>query len=295
MRTLWQRCCLFCFSGRRDTFILSPIPFMNCVNCGKAAQENYCPNCGQPLAVKRITLREGWSDFWSKVYGFDGLFTRTLWDLTRRPGVVARQYINGNRVKYYGPIGYFFLMITIFLLVVGMLDINLLDFISQKRNVYSSVTGIEGGDNKLTAFIIDFVSQNIRAMAFLNIPFQAFAARVLFKKSGLNFVENMVVPFYFMGHLYWLTLLSVLLYQYNSSYILTSATGLFSVLYYGKGYSDFIDYQPQWKSFLKGIGVYVGGQAALFLAATIVTVSVLLLWSRINPEILEMIRPSGSH
>lgn len=108
---------------------------MTCTNCGQEAIEKFCPNCGQRTNVKRITFREGWFDFWSRVYGFDGMFPRTLRDLTIRPGKAARDYINGNRVKYYGPVGYFFLMITLFLVLAGMLDIDVRVFLSQNQGM----------------------------------------------------------------------------------------------------------------------------------------------------------------
>lgn len=103
----------------------------NCINCQQEVSDNYCSHCGQRTHVKRISLREGWNDFWARVYGFDGMFPNTLRDLTLRPGVAARIFISGNRVKYYGPVGYFFLMITVFLLLLDLLNIELADFLKE--------------------------------------------------------------------------------------------------------------------------------------------------------------------
>jgi len=58
-------------------------------------------------------------DFQARIYGLDGMFPRTLRDVTLRPGQASRTFIQGNRVKYYGPVGYFFLMITVLLLLMN--------------------------------------------------------------------------------------------------------------------------------------------------------------------------------
>lgn len=269
---------------------------MNCINCGAEASGRFCSHCGQRMTVKRITFKEGWVDFWSRIYGFDGMFPRTLRDLTLRPGYAARQYILGNRAKYYGPVGYFFLMITLFLLVMSMLDLNMLDFINEKRATFVPDAIKPGsGQEKFTELVLGFISRNMKVIAFLNVPFHAFAARYLiFRKSGLNFMENMVMPFYLMGHLYWLSIVSVFVYFYTNSYLFTTVIGVIALFYYGFGYAALMDYQPKWKAFLKGILVYLGGQVTLIAVASVMAVIAVVILAYTNPDLLEMIRPSNN-
>jgi hypothetical protein len=101
---------------------------MVCINCSSEVTSIFCPTCGQRQTVKRLSVKEGWNDFWARVYGFDGMFPRTLRDLTIRPGEVSRKYIKGNRVAYYGPVGYFFLMVTLMYIVASVLNIDLVEF-----------------------------------------------------------------------------------------------------------------------------------------------------------------------
>jgi hypothetical protein len=269
---------------------------MNCINCGTEAGGKFCPNCGQRLTVRRITFKEWWTELWLLLSGFDGLFLRTLRELTVRPGFVARQYILGNRVRTYGPVSYFFLMITLFLLLMTMMNIDMLDFINERKEMLTPYAIKSGsGQERFMKLVIDFVSRNMKVIAFLNVPFHAFAARYLmFRKSGLNFMENMVMPFYLMGHLYWLSIVTVFVYFYTNSYLFATAVGILSVLYYGYGYATLIDYQPKWKSFLKGIGVYVGGQITLMVVAGIIAVIVIVILAYTRPDMLEMIRPSNN-
>ena len=103
-----------------------------CVNCEQLVENNFCSHCGQRAIVKRITFREGWNDFWARVYGSDGMFPNTLRDLTIRPGKASQLFINGNRTRYYGPVGYFFLMITLLYLVGSLLDVPITEFMKSK-------------------------------------------------------------------------------------------------------------------------------------------------------------------
>jgi hypothetical protein len=262
---------------------------MNCVNCGQEANDKYCAHCGQRTEIKRITLKEGWTDFWSRIYGFDGMFPRTLRELTFRPGKSALEYIQGNRVKYYGPVGYFFLMITLLLLLLSLLDLNYAELISNTRNAIPLKQ-----NSKLEEKIFTLISNNLKLFAFLGVPFQAFSARFLFfRKSGLNFLENLVLPFYITGHLFWITLL-IFIYRKISGEMPFAFMGIIKPIFFGYSYMTFITYQPKFKTFLKGVGVDLGGQLLFMLTLSVVTVSAILLLAWLDPGAFEMIRPSNN-
>src|SRR5882762_8751747 len=106
---------------------------MTCINCATEAEGKFCPQCGQRLDVKRLTFKEGWHDFWARIYGLDGMFPRTFRDLTLRPGYASKEFIRGNRAKYYGPVGYFFLMITLFLLLLSMIGLDFVDYMKSMQ------------------------------------------------------------------------------------------------------------------------------------------------------------------
>lgn len=259
---------------------------MDCVNCEKEVTENFCPACGQRVNVKRITFKEGWNDFWSRVYGFDGMFPRTLRDLTIRPGHAAKKYIDGNRVSYYGPVGYFFLMITVFLLFMSMVNIEVQEFFAQKMFMKG-----EPGQQKMLQSILAFISDNIKIIAFIIIPFNALAARyIFFRKSGLNFIENLVLPFYVTGHIYWLNILSVLVYLISGSFFLNLIIAIITPLYCGFAYAGLMTYQSKTKSFLKGLFVPIMGQ--IFMTITMLIIIYLMILT--IPDFYEFVRPSNN-
>jgi hypothetical protein len=266
---------------------------MTCINCGHEANEKFCGHCGQRTDVKRITFKDVWSALWISFTGFDGMFPRTLTDLTVRPGDVANLYIKGNRAKYYGPVGYFLLMITLFLVLMSAMDVKVFDLMNDKRDTLG-LSALQNNESaKISQVFMRFVSDNIKLFVFMIPPFQALVARYLiFRKSGLNYMENIVLPYYLLGHLYWLSIASGVIFKFGDSLFLNSISNYIGFLFYGYAYSNFISYQPKWKSFLKGLGVYVVGQVTFVITFSVVAIIGVLILFLIDPDMLkEMMRP----
>jgi Protein of unknown function (DUF3667). len=265
---------------------------MQCVNCETETEGKFCPNCGQRTGVKRITFREGWNDFWARIYGFDGMFPRTLRDLSIRPGTATREFLRGNRTKYYGPVGYFFLMITLLYLVASLLGIDIIDFLrSATDNGFQSAPKKGSGQEKVMENVLRIVSDNMKLVTFIYIPIQAFSTRyVFFRKSGFNYLEHTILPFYVQGHIYWLSIISLFYYSFTDYFIPNWVAVLISLLFASFAFMNFFTHQSRLKAFLKGVGVYV---FSYFLFMILVVFGVILYFI-LNPEALEMIRPSNN-
>ncbi|MBX2894573.1 MAG: DUF3667 domain-containing protein [Cyclobacteriaceae bacterium] len=265
---------------------------MPCVNCGADVTGAYCSNCGQRATVKRLTLREGWNDFWARIYGFDGMFPRTLRDLTIRPGKASLKFIERNRVAYYGPVGYFFLTITLMYLIASLLGVNMVDFMKNSAGASMQAPPKPGtGQEKFMEELMKVVSENMKLVSFAIVPIQAFYSRYLFfRKSNLNFIEHTVLPFYTLGHIYWISILSLLSYSILGKFIPAWIQLVVSFGYFGFAYADMFTYQNRIKAFLKGLGIYILAQITFTIIGIIVGVIVVLL----NPELFEMIRPSNN-
>jgi hypothetical protein len=191
------------------------------------------------------------------------------------------------RVLYIGPIAYFFFMITLVLLWISMLGLDFAELVSEKQKILNSETS-----QKMSRWIAQWVSDHIKWVLFLAVPFQALAARYLFfRKSGYNLLEHTVPLFYTAGHLFWLTMLVFTFKSYTGQVIIV-ATSLLSMAYFGYVYSDLMRYQSKVKAFLKGIGVYMGGQALFALALTILIVVFVVIVALIDPRLLDDFRPS---
>lgn len=226
-----------------------------CINCGQPITNKFCSNCGQRAGVKRITFREGWEDFWARIYGFDGMFPRALKDLTFRPGEAARIFLAGNRARYYGPVGYFFLMITLFLLALSLLGIDVVDFMKAMGETTRPAASIKVGSpqEKLMTDTMRVVTENLKVIAFIYIPFQAFSSRfIFFRNAGYNFIEHCVLPLYLQGHIYWLSIASAMVFKIVGNFDFNFVVLLISFVYIPLGYMNFFSNQHKVKSFLKG-------------------------------------------
>lgn len=261
---------------------------MTCINCAAESEGKYCPQCAQPLVVKRLTFKEGLLDFWARIYGFDGMFPRTFRDLTIRPGFAALEFIKGNRARYYGPVGYFFLMITCFLLLLSIIGLDFVEYLRKMQEVLPAQRQTEGSRN-----IQAWVADNIKIMAFIMIPVQAFCARyVFFRKQQFNFIEHAVLPLYVMGHWYWVQMVESVFLTYWGMIIGAIWQWVLMSLYMGFGYTSFITTQPKWKTFLKGMGVYMLGMIMIILTLAIVIGIAAFIMYSIDPSSLDSIRPS---
>lgn len=256
-----------------------------CINCSKEVSTSFCGNCGQPNPPKKLTFGNMWYDFQSRIYGFDGMFPRTLRDLTIRPGLVAREHIKGNRVKHYGPVGYFFLMVTVFLLIMSMLDIDFIEFNEMSASGLADTPENQTSKKamqKLTSIMFD----NMRSLSFMVAIPVTLMAWLFFRKAGHNILEHAVLPFYVLGHIYWVTILSLPFFVIFGIRLHPTVSLIISILFFAFACSDFYTHNSRIKAFVKGIAVYIIGYL-LFAALMIVLV---LVYASIDPEFKEIMR-----
>ncbi len=83
-----------------------------CLNCDTALIGTHCHACGQKAHIHR-TMGAFFHDLLHGVLHFEGKIWRTLPLLLWHPGRLTREYIDGRRVRYVGPIALF--LFTVFL------------------------------------------------------------------------------------------------------------------------------------------------------------------------------------
>lgn len=247
---------------------------MICINCGHEVNSEYCANCGQKNPPKKITLAGLWSDFFARIYGFDGMFPRTLRDLTLRPGFVTQEYLKGNRVKYYGPVGYFFLMITLYFLIMPLLGFSMDDLVTSAK----ITSQVKPGSNqaKFVQDYVGFITDNIRLFLFFMVVTISLSSYLVFKKSKLNLLESSVLPFFAYGHVYWLSILLLVIKNIFHLPLKDAGVPLVQVAFFAFGCTGLYTYQSKVKVFLKGVLAYFLG-FILLIVCMLVTAAVYLL------------------
>jgi hypothetical protein len=88
-----------------------------CRNCGEARSGEYCSRCGQHFLEDRLTFRLLAAEAWERI-ALERGFLRTMWEMTARPGVVVRRYVDGQRRTYVSPFTYLVLGGALSLLVL---------------------------------------------------------------------------------------------------------------------------------------------------------------------------------
>ena len=95
-----------------------------CLNCGHPLElsDIYCSYCGQTNTTKSLSLKDFFYEFTGSVLSYDSRFWYTLKDLLFKPGVITKNYVNGQRLKYANPFRFFFSISIIFFLTQGAIS-----------------------------------------------------------------------------------------------------------------------------------------------------------------------------
>lgn len=151
----------------------------NCLNCGNQVTDHYCPQCGQKrdthrLSIGHFLLHDMLHGIWHLERGI--LFT--LKEIVIRPGYVARDYIDGKRIKYY----------NFFSLLILSLAVNF--FINRQLYVHEEL------DPELQRYeaFLEFIERNGKLFLFLLMPFMALCSFLVFRRLRYNYTEHLIPP-----------------------------------------------------------------------------------------------------
>jgi hypothetical protein len=94
-----------------------------CLNCKQplGSSDNFCSNCGQVNDLKPLSIKQYLKEFLSGFFAFDTRTLNTLIPLLFRPGKVALEYVNGERMRYVNPFQLYFHTSIVFFLVLNLM------------------------------------------------------------------------------------------------------------------------------------------------------------------------------
>jgi len=89
--------------------------YTKCQNCEEVIDDScsYCPNCGQKTE-EDLTIGVLFSNTISNYFSYDARFLKSFVPLVFKPGFVAREFINGKRLRYLHPAQYYLFVSVIF-------------------------------------------------------------------------------------------------------------------------------------------------------------------------------------
>ncbi|HNP18357.1 MAG TPA: DUF3667 domain-containing protein [Fulvivirga sp.] len=250
----------------------------SCPNCEQEIIGAFCHHCGQKKNVYRLTWRGLFDDLQKRLFGFDNNFFRTIKDLTIRPEKVIQSNIDGIRVRYIGPVGYYFLLVTIFVLIISMLNIDMMQYTKDINSAFSS-----GTSEKQAAMQSTFqgtIFENFRTVGFLMAPFFIIGVWIMFRNKKYNLLENAVLVFYAQGHPMLLSFLGLFLYKFAGMTHAIAFISPIGILYFSWVCARFFKGNGIW-NFIKGLLAYILGMLTLMLIVITITAVIAALFPEV--------------
>jgi Protein of unknown function (DUF3667). len=159
---------------------------MNCKNCNKEINHNFCSNCGQPSVLKRIDGHYIIHEI-EHVLHFERGILFTIRELLVNPGQNIRNYISENRRRLVKPVLFIILSSLIY------------SFISHYFHIEEEYIMHEGMENSSFVKILGWFQANYGYMNILSGMFIAVWLKVFFKKYEYNFFELLIMLCFVLG------------------------------------------------------------------------------------------------
>jgi hypothetical protein len=96
-------------------------PEQRCLNCNTVLTDSYCPHCGQKDIPARQTLVELLQNFISSFWSFESKFLKTGGYIFLKPGLLAKDYTEGKRERYFHPARMYVFISFVYFLLIGTL------------------------------------------------------------------------------------------------------------------------------------------------------------------------------
>jgi hypothetical protein len=161
---------------------------MVCKNCTHAFEGLYCYHCGQPAATRRITTREILTDTLFSVVKVNRGFLFTARELSLRPAKAIRHYLAGQRVTYYAPHKYLFF--------IGAVTSFLTSRYHTFSGEYTAAGAFAGGAHSFFGAFFAYADAYATLINIVTIPVFALFSFLLFRRSGYNYAEHLVLNTY---------------------------------------------------------------------------------------------------
>jgi hypothetical protein len=173
----------------------------DCKNCGTSFEGKFCPNCSQKADTHRFTLAHFAHETTHAVTHTDKGILLLIKEMFVRPGIVAREYVQGKRKKYFNPITFLLILMAVQVYAVKKTDFYG-KFTRQVQQTYQEMIKatpngkraakefnkqMEKADRQAT-----LATDNNKLLTVIFIPFLSLLTWLFFRKAGFNYAENLI-------------------------------------------------------------------------------------------------------
>jgi hypothetical protein len=200
---------------------------MECKNCGAHLEDEagFCSYCGARVIRDRISFNFLFKEFMDKVLNVDNRLLKTFLHLFYKPDVVINSYINGVRKRYFNPVSYLIISITI----NGLYLYFLKDILVETFTIESPTSAFDNAE--YTSNFMDVFSEYQAIFTVMNIPIYAFLSWLVFlNKKKYNFYEHIVLFLYAASHVTFFSFILVFPFYFVSAELTAKVSVVMSVL-----------------------------------------------------------------
>lgn len=237
-----------------------------CNNCQTRYPEQYayCPQCSQKTNLHRLDLHDIVHEAIHYFTHADKGVFQLIRDLLVKRGIVAREYVNGRRKKYFPPLSFFMLIATIFVFMATLGEPKETVNSLKTHPELSSITDPVKKQLAIEKFdrgekVRHFTTKYSNLMAMCSLPLTALVFWLFYRKGKYNYIEHLVAGMYMLGICILIYALLILplsyLFKFSSNY----AVLLFFVvqlLYFSSFYYGFLEKTTK-LHFAKAFGVSI--------------------------------------
>lgn len=226
------------------------MPAGHCLNCERAydGRERFCAQCGQRVDTGRLTFADIVRDLMHTFVNIERGPLMFALALLRRPGEVAREYVQGRRRRYYGPFATLVVVVGLAALAVNATGFHVL------------------AQDGLPAGPADLLERHFNVLLLVQFPLLGAVCALVFRRARLTLPEHMVLVAYaFSVRAAFTALMVPLAYAVSPGGPRPIQVALFWAawyLYFGWAASQFYE-GSRWRNGVFGVLAAVLGHAAI--------------------------------
>lgn len=187
-------------------FYIAHTIMKNCLNCNTVLvlEQNYCSNCGQKVPTHRLDLHDISHDAVHYFTHADKGIFQLLKALITKTGLVAKEYVEGKRKKYFPPLNFFLIVAAIYVLVSSNLQLNqqlttATRYQTQQANHTKTLTTEQQEAIKKAAPVSRFFAKYSNFVAMFAAPFISLFIWLIYFRGAYNYTEHLVANLYLIG------------------------------------------------------------------------------------------------
>lgn len=196
-----------CEAERRPIEVkVSELANNTCKNCGASSSGKFCPDCGQRMSIHKVTFGETFTDLVDTLFSVNAPLFVTLRELIVNPGKLLRNYLGGQRKKYYKPVAFFILTTVLYILIRALIGFD--PFRNDAFQVQDGVDGATKFEEARNYFLL-----NINNLLFIFVFTLAVFSK-LFYYRRYSLAEFLVISFYLLGIYTLLSTIDIVIIQF---------------------------------------------------------------------------------